>query len=712
MDQCIFKIVSRCCDTKNPLQNGGPPRINTIIEASKTYEDNLHEVLEKEISDNERFTIKYHNNCIVSYASKSRVARFLKRKGNNADKADEEASKRTRRSDCKEAFCFKQQCLFCTKECIMDRDSKNPGRWRQVVVCRTADCTGLKTLKENIIETCDARQDEQSIGVKMRVMSAISDLHAADARYHKDCFSKFMSARNVATAKRKMESSQKEKEDSAFYEITREMDEDKQRIWNSVEVYNLYKSKEGKTLSRRSLMAKLSQHFGSELLVLHGTGIASILLFWNKASSCLNVLAKEENDEIEFALETTAQKIKTESKDLAVGKTHYSARLNMEEVLDSVSPTLVKLLGKVSDKLDYTMPAALIGNIVTSLVSNTYTALQIALSVLLGKRNLIEQFHEYSVVCSYHEFLLFKSSAAAAAVKNSNLTGLRAPTSGLIQVIADNFDANISSQNGLLNTHSLAMILAVCDSKPAAKKEDGSNTFPRLSFQDAQQVSIPDIPIERYRGPKKPVMPDSEAVRTVLPLYVLAKQVVSISRAKKTDFDFLCNITNKTMPEFSGFNTQLAREQGQAIQPQTRAIYRPLIDMSPADPDTMMTAMVDAQNVTNSCGQKFTIFTNDQQLYKVAVGIKWVYQDRFLNFIPRLGGMHFVMSFIGSVGSLMANTGLKDIMKAAFGGVPSMLSGEKFLQNARALRIVVEELISCTVKNASSADDMVTSLNL
>ena len=47
----------------------------------------------------------------------------------------------------------------------------------------------------------------------------------------------------------------------------------------------------------------------------------------------------------------------------------------------------------------------------------------------------------------------------------------------------------------------------------------------------------------------------------------------------------------------------------------------------------------------------------------------------------------------------MANTGLKDIMKAAFGGVPSMLSGKKFLQNARSLRIVVEELILCTVKN-------------
>lgn len=63
--------------------------------------------------------------------------------------------------------------------------------------------------------------------------------------------------------------------------------------------------------------------------------------------------------------------------------------------------------------------------------------------------------------------------------------------------------------------------------------------------------------------------------------------------------------------------------------------------MSPADPDTILTAMIDAQETTNSFGQLFTIFTNDQQLYKIAVDIKWVYNDKFLKFIPRLGGMHF-----------------------------------------------------------------------
>ena len=56
--------------------------------------------------------------------------------------------------------------------------------------------------------------------------------------------------------------------------------------------------------------------------------------------------------------------------------------------------------------------------------------------------------------------------------------------------------------------------------------------------------------------------------------------------------------------------------------------------MTSADPDTMMTAMVQAQKLTNECGQEITIFTNDQQLYKVAVDVTWVYRDGFSLLIP------------------------------------------------------------------------------
>ena len=43
--------------------------------------------------------------------------------------------------------------------------------------------------------------------------------------------------------------------------------------------------------------------------------------------------------------------------------------------------------------------------------------------------------------------------------------------------------------------------------------------------------------------------------------------------------------------------------------------------MTPAEPTTMLTAMVEAPQLTNSTGQTYTIFTNDQQLYRIVVSI-------------------------------------------------------------------------------------------
>ena len=40
----------------------------------------------------------------------------------------------------------------------------------------------------------------------------------------------------------------------------------------------------------------------------------------------------------------------------------------------------------------------------------------------------------------------------------------------------------------------------------------------------------------------------------------------------------------------------------------------------------------------------------------------------------------------------MAHTGMSDVMECAFGGVPRVLTGKRFPQNFRALRMVVEEL--------------------
>jgi len=56
-------------------------------------------------------------------------------------------------------------------------------------------------------------------------------------------------------------------------------------------------------------------------------------------------------------------------------------------------------------------------------------------------------------------------------------------------------------------------------------------------------------------------------------------------------------------------------------------------------------------------------------------------------------GMHTLMSFVGCVGTHIAESRLYEIMESTFGGVSKMLNGKKFPQNMRALRLVVEELL-------------------
>lgn len=70
----------------------------------------------------------------------------------------------------------------------------------------------------------------------------------------------------------------------------------------------------------------------------------------------------------------------------------------------------------------------------------------------------------------------------------------------LIQVVADNFDSNISSQNGLLSTHSLALLQIGREEKLEA--EEGA-TIRRVSRDEARHPITHEVSVQRYQGPKR-----------------------------------------------------------------------------------------------------------------------------------------------------------------------------------------------------------------
>ena len=90
---------------------------------------------------------------------------------------------------------------------------------------------------------------------------------------------------------------------------------------------------------------------------------------------------------------------------------------------------------------------------------------------------------------------------------SNDLPAISDVSHGLIQIIADNFDnfdADISSQNRKVSTHSLAFIVTQTNTNTDAP-DNQLHSIKRISKTDMQKDINYNVSIERYYGPQKHV---------------------------------------------------------------------------------------------------------------------------------------------------------------------------------------------------------------
>ena len=158
--------------------------------------------------------------------------------------------------------------------------------------------------------------------------------------------------------------------------------EHKDSLWNSAELYDIYISCSScsRLLSRPIVNEKVKERFSDNVIVLTSPGYASIIAFNRCVSSVLKIVKDEnEDDELEHSKIKVSRCIKRECKQMKSKRTHYDLHINKDKMDDAVSQTLSSMLSLVSPKLNKTLSAAMIGNIVTSEVTNEAIDLQIPL---------------------------------------------------------------------------------------------------------------------------------------------------------------------------------------------------------------------------------------------------------------------------------------------------------------------------------------------
>lgn len=96
-------------------------RVYTALRASRGYGDGLHETLETDIKSKNVVTVYYNENCVSGYTSSAN------RKC--ASQLVDVPKRKLRTSYCD--VDVKKHCLFCGKECNLERDPEHSDMWRR-----------------------------------------------------------------------------------------------------------------------------------------------------------------------------------------------------------------------------------------------------------------------------------------------------------------------------------------------------------------------------------------------------------------------------------------------------------------------------------------------------------------------------------------------------------------------------------------------------
>ena len=99
--------------------------------------------------------------------------------------------------------------------------------------------------------------------------------------------------------------------------------------------------------------------------------------------------------------------------------------------------------------------------------------------------------------------------------------------------------------------------------------------------------------------------------------------------------------------------------------------------------------MTDTEQICNAAGQDFTILTSYQQLYRVMVDITWSNPTRRQLLIRLIGGMHWIMNFVGCIAKLMEGSVLNKLMASAFAGVEKMLRGKMNVSECQSIFLLL-----------------------
>ena len=236
-------------------------------------------------------------------------------------------------------------------------------------------------------------------------------------RYHKNCYTGFISERNLKAAQNQYDNTSTDK--IPFNYILRSIRNEQDKVWNSSELLEEYRNKGGTETNSTCFVARIKEYMKDEIHCFSSPGIATVIMLKKKASKLLKLVSNEDEAE---SLDTAkiAKQIKSEIMNAVGIKDNYPV-LDETAIQQAILPTLNEILINISPKFETNeKTVALISSILTSTVCSKVSMVQVALGLFVREKKMIEFLNEYGVTSSYDEVRRFKISAAYQTEKSAS----------------------------------------------------------------------------------------------------------------------------------------------------------------------------------------------------------------------------------------------------------------------------------------------------
>lgn len=637
---------------------------------------------------------RIHQDCRRIYCNPIKIAQ--------ANKQDElyQGACTTRSSlrSSEELFNFSTNCLFCGTEVNFEEQRKK---------CLDIFPVTTMNAKATLLATCQERQDTWADSVQARLLHW-HDLPAADAIYHQTCSVNFRTRKQIpkmfstdqtAYKKQKIGRPQDEERTNAFLKVItylKDNDDEQTTINDLIEKMDEFLiGSEHSAYGHTYMKTKINEHFADEVIITEINGKGNVVTVRGTAESVLQQFHARQKDDPQMEkyhiIQAAAKLIKDDIKSIDSSNKFYPSTHDMEygeECLNFLPETLKLLLGGIIVGKNIGVKVASIGQAIMQAARPRVilAPLQVGLAVQLhhhfASRFIIDSLHQHGFCCSYKEVQRFEQNAAA-----DQGTDIPSFTSEFVQYAADNVDHNIRTLDGNDTFHGMGIIAAVT---PATKRH---HPVPRERISPQDISTTGHIPIQ---FPKREVQGMEEITYNNLVVQQVHDPIGNIDILWKTSLLF-----GSTRPSWSGMMQCIHRSDNHPGK--SSVVLLPMIDMSSSDVTCIFSTLKFISAHARRHGVT-PIITFDQPLWWKALTIivSESLESDLRRIVLRLGGFHAEMSFLGSIGHLMAGSGLKEMLELIYApqAVQHIISGKAIARAVRAHLLIDAVLNALIMSNA------------